>query len=201
MRKGTENDFLPVLPAAVIRGAAEECRSMAEAAGIDLVVGERSSIEFPGDSLLLQQALNNLITNAVLHSGTKRIEVSAVAAEGKHIDFLVRDYGCGIAAGTPGTDLQALLSDSRQPEAGRATESGWPSSSTSHSITAETFRSFPNRTRVRSSISGFRTERRRRGAGPVSHSRIVGEKSIFRQDSVKVVATAFHHVIFTEKHV
>ena len=97
MRKGTENDFLPVLPAAVIRGAAEECRSMAETAEIDLVVGECSSIEFPGDFLLLQQALNSLITNAVLHSGTKRIEVSAVAAEGKQIDFLVRDYGCGIA--------------------------------------------------------------------------------------------------------
>ena len=33
---------------------------MAEAAGIDLVVGECSSIEFPGDFLLLQQALNSL---------------------------------------------------------------------------------------------------------------------------------------------
>ena len=54
-------------------------------------------MKFQGDSLLLQQALNNLITNAILHSGTKRIQVSAVRTDETHIDFRVRDCGCGIA--------------------------------------------------------------------------------------------------------
>ena len=45
----------------------------------------------------IQQALNNLITNAILHSGTKRIQVSAVRTDETHIDFRVRDCGCGIA--------------------------------------------------------------------------------------------------------
>ena len=48
------------------------------------------------DAQLLQQALNNLISNAILHSGTKRIELSAVREGDRQIDFRVRDWGRGI---------------------------------------------------------------------------------------------------------
>ncbi len=98
MRKDSEDSFLPLQAAAVIRSSAEVCRPAAEAAGIVLETGECDSVEFQGDSLLLQQALNNLITNAILHSGTKRIEISAVKTDEEHIVFRVRDYGRGIAA-------------------------------------------------------------------------------------------------------
>lgn len=97
MRKGSENSFLPLQATAVIRSSLEVCRPAAEAAGIILETGECDPAEFQGDSLLLQQALNNLITNAILHSGTKRIQVSAVRTDETHIDFRVRDCGCGIA--------------------------------------------------------------------------------------------------------
>ena len=97
MRKGSENSFLPLQATAVIRSSLEVCRPAAEAAGIILETGECDPAEFQGDSLLLQQAPNNLITNAILHSGTKRIQVSAVRTDETHIDFRVRDCGCGIA--------------------------------------------------------------------------------------------------------
>ena len=97
MRKGSEKSFLPLQATAVIRSSLEVCRPAAEAAGIILETGECDPAEFQGDSLLLQQALNNLITNAILHSGTKRIQVSAVRTDETHIDFRVRDCGCGIA--------------------------------------------------------------------------------------------------------
>ena len=97
-RGRAEDDFLPVRPLAVVRSAIEVCRPVAEAAGITVEAGPCVSAEFPGDALLLQQALNNLIANAVLHSGTERIEVSASATEDGRIDFCVRDYGCGIPA-------------------------------------------------------------------------------------------------------
>ncbi|MBS1371496.1 MAG: hypothetical protein HPZ91_16245 [Lentisphaeria bacterium] len=97
MPKGAENDFLPVQPQAVVRSAMEVCKPEAEASGIELAAGECCSCEFPGDALLLQQALNNLISNAIHHSETKRIEISAAVTPDRHIDFRVRDYGCGIA--------------------------------------------------------------------------------------------------------
>ncbi len=98
MRRDGENDFLPVQPQAVIRSSVDVCRPDAENAGITLVAGECPTQEFPGDALLLQQALNNLIRNAILHSGTSRIEVSAQLLPNGDLDFRVRDYGCGIAA-------------------------------------------------------------------------------------------------------
>ncbi len=91
----TENDFLPVQPLAVLRGAMEVCRPAAEAAGIELAITSCDPEEVQGDSQLLLQALNNLITNAIIHSGTRRIELSAHRVENR-IDFCVKDFGCGI---------------------------------------------------------------------------------------------------------
>ena len=95
MRKGTENSFLPIRSTSVIRSSVEVCRPAAANAGIKLEIGECQAVEFSGDSLLLQQALNNLITNAILHSNAKRITVSA-EQKGTRISFCVRDDGCGI---------------------------------------------------------------------------------------------------------
>ena len=58
-KTGEENDFLPVRPLSVVRSAVEVCRPAAEAAGIEIAVGECVPIEIFADSLLLQQALNN----------------------------------------------------------------------------------------------------------------------------------------------
>ena len=95
MRKGTEENFLPLRSTAVLRSSVEVCRPAAAHAGIELRTGECQAVEFSGDFLLIQQALNNLISNAVLHSGAKRITVSAVR-DGGHVDFRVHDDGAGI---------------------------------------------------------------------------------------------------------
>ena len=92
-----ERSFLPVQPRAIVRSVLEVNRPAAAAAGIELETGRCDGPEFPGDALLLQQALNNLVSNAILHSGTTRIRIAATVA-GEMIDFEVLDYGCGIAA-------------------------------------------------------------------------------------------------------
>ena len=94
----SEDDFLPVQSSAVLRGALELCRPAADAAGISIAVEECENLEFPGDFQLLQQALCNLISNAVIHSGSSSIELSAVRTAEGEIDFRVRDHGCGIPA-------------------------------------------------------------------------------------------------------
>ena len=46
----------------------------------------------------LKEPVDAVFSNAVFHSGTKRIEVSAVrTGDGRAVDFCVRDSGCGIA--------------------------------------------------------------------------------------------------------
>lgn len=97
MRKNSEHNFLPIRSTAVLRSSVEVCRPAAASAGIELETGTCQCVEFSGDFLLLQQALNNLISNAVLHSGAKRITVSAVREKDK-LDFCVRDDGRGIPA-------------------------------------------------------------------------------------------------------
>ena len=75
-------------------------RPRAEIAGIALEVigGGDEKIERPCDAQLVEQALANLIGNAILHSKTGRIEVSlSRTAQGKAA-FAVRDYGTGIPA-------------------------------------------------------------------------------------------------------
>lgn len=98
MPRAGENTFLPFSARSLVRSSVELCRSAAEAAEIELVLTHCDSCEIQGDELLLQQALNNLIENAIHHSGTCRIEVSAnLRSSGAELDFCVRDYGCGIA--------------------------------------------------------------------------------------------------------
>ncbi len=96
-RVGSDADFLPIRPIAIIRSAVEVGKPAADAAGISIEIGACVEQEFAGDAFLLQQALNNLIQNAILHSGAKRIVVSAVETADRCIDFSVYDDGCGIA--------------------------------------------------------------------------------------------------------
>ena len=91
------HNFMPVFPLSLLRAVEEVCRSSAEAAGIEIAITECDSAEFRGDVQLLQQALDNLVINAVIHSGTQRIELAAVRnLQLNCIDLIVKDYGCGI---------------------------------------------------------------------------------------------------------
>lgn len=93
---GMEKVFLPIQGATLLRGAADVCMQTAENAGIKLLLTLQEKLEVFGDYQLLQQGLSNLIQNAIMHSGTDRIELS-VRKNDEYADFCVKDYGCGIA--------------------------------------------------------------------------------------------------------
>ena len=71
-------------------------------------------VSVPGDALLLEQVLMNLLENAVFHGkGMERLELE-VELQGSSVRFTVRDDGCGI----PEERLAGLFTgnlDSRQP--------------------------------------------------------------------------------------
>ena len=54
-------------------------------------------IIIPMDAMLIQQVLQNLLENAVVHAeGMTRLQMKA-AMEGNKVEFTIRDNGCGIA--------------------------------------------------------------------------------------------------------
>ena len=82
-----------------LRAIAEEVLAMSAGEAIerncDLVLRDGDA-SVPGDPLLLQVLLRNLIDNALHHGGGSRIEVS-IAQQGQLALLSVDDNGCGIA--------------------------------------------------------------------------------------------------------
>ncbi len=80
----------------VINAAVADCRVKAEAKGISLLVNCNSSIVARMDSSLMEQAVVNLVDNAIKYSDDKgSVEVGAGREDGK-ILISVKDHGCGI---------------------------------------------------------------------------------------------------------
>jgi len=93
---------LHVAPADLADLAATVCdiyRPLVEEAGGSLTTSLGSPVTVAVDAALLQQALANLIENAVFHGGAPiRIEVSAFAGDGKTV-LRVADQGIGVPEG------------------------------------------------------------------------------------------------------
>ena len=82
----------------------------------------------PMDEMLIVQVLVNLIDNAIRHSGSNRVELSA-ETEGDHVRMVVRDHGRGIPPWKicP-RSLKGLVRATGNPAIPRAvSESGFPS--------------------------------------------------------------------------
>ncbi len=90
-----EQNFVPVSLDSVLVNAVNLCAAHAENAGFTLLTGEHSPQQTCGDPSLLEQALVNLIENAVKYSGGKKITVS-LRKEGSQAVFEVKDDGIGI---------------------------------------------------------------------------------------------------------
>lgn len=69
----------------------------AKAQGVALAADERDAAVVDGDAQLLEQALVNLVENALRYSGSDRIALSCRARDGK-AELAVTDFGVGIAA-------------------------------------------------------------------------------------------------------
>ena len=81
----------------LVRGVADRFRDEAAAAGAEISVSApEEPVVANCDAGLLEQALANLVRNAILHASAKRIEISA-ARRGAGVVLAVADDGVGIA--------------------------------------------------------------------------------------------------------
>jgi len=91
-----EKDMLAFRLDAAVENAVNYCRSRAEIAGVSLELLKNDAIDFTGDSALIEQAVINLVSNAIKYSESKNVEISLEKAEHAAV-ISVRDFGIGIA--------------------------------------------------------------------------------------------------------
>ncbi|MBR1871091.1 MAG: HAMP domain-containing histidine kinase [Kiritimatiellae bacterium] len=81
----------------ILRSAAQRKTSSASAAGVRLIVQPTPLLYAPCDARLVEQALVNLIGNALEHSGSDEVKISLAGRDGFAV-FAVEDRGRGIPA-------------------------------------------------------------------------------------------------------
>jgi two-component system, OmpR family, phosphate regulon sensor histidine kinase PhoR len=93
-----KQQFTPCKIADTINTAINLCRTKAEKNSIEICAENLADTKLPGDEGLLEQAIINLIDNALKYSKpNNKIIVKAVKQEDELI-ISVQDFGCGIAA-------------------------------------------------------------------------------------------------------
>ncbi len=91
-----KKEFTRVKLESMLSNAISLCSERAVQNGISLSVKKQESLELEGDCQLLEQAVVNLVNNAIKYSGSKTIDLS-LYREGESAVIEVRDYGIGIA--------------------------------------------------------------------------------------------------------
>lgn len=88
-------DFVPLSLSSLVEGIVrlERTKAAAQHVAIDLVRNDEAMVN--GDALRLEEAVQNLIANALRYSGSDRIEVSVVTS-GWSARVTVSDFGVGI---------------------------------------------------------------------------------------------------------
>ncbi len=94
--RGDNSDFVLVNLSAVVQNAVELASAKAETHKIELVTAMPPEVFVNGDPQLLEQAIFNLIDNAVKYSGGSRVE-ARVRTEENVVILQIADNGCGIA--------------------------------------------------------------------------------------------------------
>ena len=84
----------------LVQDAVDRVRVAAEAAGVDIAVGDCEGLHVWGDPRSLETALVNLLDNAINYSvADKRVAVGGRSAAPEVVEIFVADQGTGIAAG------------------------------------------------------------------------------------------------------
>lgn len=97
-RTEAEVTLLPVDVAALVREVAREWAPKAVAAGIDLGFEGEDTLVVPADKLLLREALNNLIDNAIRYAGRETTVTLRAQHRDGHCVLEVEDNGPGLSA-------------------------------------------------------------------------------------------------------
>jgi two-component system phosphate regulon sensor histidine kinase PhoR len=88
----------PLAAGDLLRGAVETFEPRAREAGIELTAAAATDLTVLGDRRLLDQAIANLVDNALRHTDRGgAVELRVEAVEGGRVRIAVRDDGCGIA--------------------------------------------------------------------------------------------------------
>lgn len=90
-----KSEFQPIAVAQMFQNAVTNCAESLENAGIQIEIEADDALIFDGDATLLEQAITNLLVNAVRYSGSPNLRLSAKAPENQII-LSVRDFGIGI---------------------------------------------------------------------------------------------------------
>lgn len=92
-----EKEFEPFHLDAALENAVNACAGNAEAAEISLRIVRNDALEYVGDAQLIEQAIINLVGNAVKYSGSPRIEISLERRKTSAV-ISVKDFGVGISS-------------------------------------------------------------------------------------------------------
>ena len=90
-------DFTALQLNELVSSVMSRYESMAAASNVRLVLKRNDPAVVKGDVVRLEEVLQNLLDNALRHSGTDRIEVSS-ALTAKGVEVSVTDHGVGIAS-------------------------------------------------------------------------------------------------------
>lgn len=88
-------DFVSADLAQIVENAVKLCGDRARAANVELNMNLTAHPVLPGDPALLEQAVVNLISNALKYSNSATVDV-ALSEEERHAVIEVKDYGIGI---------------------------------------------------------------------------------------------------------
>lgn len=81
----------------ILSSAVNACKLTAEERGISCEIIKNTQIDLCVDSQLIEQAIVNLIQNAIKYSNSPKIEVSLSKEDGKFAVIQVKDFGVGIS--------------------------------------------------------------------------------------------------------
>ena len=88
-------EFLPVDLQDILESGMQTLQQEARQHGMTIRITHTEPVSVSGDAQLLEQALSNLIHNAIKYSGSPDIELSLSREEGNAV-ISVTDHGCGI---------------------------------------------------------------------------------------------------------